>query len=120
MDGIQLLVLSTQYSLPRANRRMRGWVLSTRCYFSFGGSVRPNTEMIPWPATFTFASAGFGRYRVPAMFAAVDFRVRSPGFLRVAAGALHYIGGVKPALQMAAGEFALFVFLVAGALPLLS
>jgi hypothetical protein len=30
-------------------------------YFSLGGSVNPNTEIIPCPATFTFASAGFGR-----------------------------------------------------------
>jgi hypothetical protein len=30
-------------------------------YFSFGGNVSPKTEIIPCPATFTFASAGFGK-----------------------------------------------------------
>src|ERR1700691_1777791 len=53
------------------------------------------------------------------MFAAVDFRVRSPGFLGIAAGALHHIGGIEPALQMSAAELALFVFFIAGALPFL-
>src|SRR5450432_1388976 len=52
-----------------------------------------------------------------AVFAAVDFGLRSPGFLHVAALALDGVGHVGPELQMAAAEFSLFVFLVAGALP---
>ena len=39
-------------------------VLGTRDYFSFGGSVRPKTEIIPVPATFTLASPGTGKYSV--------------------------------------------------------
>src|SRR5260370_32930065 len=33
-------------------------------YFSFGGNVRPNTEILPSPATLTFASSGLGKYNV--------------------------------------------------------
>ena len=32
--------------------------------FSFGGNVNPNTEIMPGPATFTFASDGLGKYNV--------------------------------------------------------
>jgi hypothetical protein len=35
--------------------------LGASSYFSFGGSVRPKTEIIPWPATFVFVSPGVGR-----------------------------------------------------------
>jgi hypothetical protein len=38
--------------------------LPASSYFSFGGSVNPNTEIIPCPATLTLASAGFGKYNV--------------------------------------------------------
>src|ERR1700756_1106812 len=37
-------------------------LLTIRSYFSFGGSVNPNTEIIPVPATFTLLSPGVGRY----------------------------------------------------------
>ena len=33
-------------------------------YFSFGGNVRPNTEILPFPATLIFASSGLGKYNV--------------------------------------------------------
>lgn len=32
------------------------------CLFSFGGSVNPNTEIIPLPATLTLLSPGVGKY----------------------------------------------------------
>jgi len=51
------------------------------------------------------------------VLAAVNLGIRSPGLFRVAASLLNHVLGVKPALQMAATEFAFFVFLVAGALP---
>jgi len=52
-----------------------------------------------------------------AVLAAIDFGIAAPGFFRVAAGLFQHIGGVEPALQMAAARFAFFVFFVAGALP---
>jgi len=54
-----------------------------------------------------------------AVFAAVDFRIPSPGFFGVAAGLLDHVSPVGPALQMAAAELAFLVLLVAGALPVL-
>jgi len=50
------------------------------------------------------------------MFAAVDLSVRSPGLCNVAAGLFNHVSPVRPAFQMAAAEFSLFVFFVAGAL----
>jgi hypothetical protein len=50
------------------------------------------------------------------MFAAIHFGVGPPGFLRVAAGLLEQVGGVKPALEMASAKLAFLVLLVAGAL----
>ena len=32
-------------------------------HFSFGGSVNPNTEIIPVPATLILVSPGVGRYK---------------------------------------------------------
>lgn len=51
-----------------------------------------------------------------AMLTSIYLRVRSPGFFRVAAGLLDHVGGIKPALQMSAAEFAFGVFFVAGTL----
>lgn len=46
-------------SLPRVTQNPS---LSRRYFFSsFGGSVSPNTEIIPRPATFTLVSPGVGR-----------------------------------------------------------
>lgn len=50
------------------------------------------------------------------MLAAIHFGVRTPGFFRVAAGMLDYVLRVEPAFQVAAAEFAFFVFFVAGTL----
>ena len=52
-----------------------------------------------------------------AVFAAVDFGIRPPGFFSVAARLLDYIFGVEPAFQMTAAELAFLILLVAGALP---
>src|ERR1700730_6540150 len=51
------------------------------------------------------------------MLAAIPFGLRAPGFFNVTAFALDRVRHVRPELQVAAAEFALLVFLVAGALP---
>jgi len=50
------------------------------------------------------------------MFAAIDFGIAAPGLLHIAASLLQQIGGVEPALEMAATELAFLILLVAGAL----
>src|ERR1700758_751293 len=57
-----------------------------------------------------------GQVERPANFAAIDLRIATPGFFDAAAFLLERIGGVEPALQMAAAELAFLVFFVAGAL----
>ena len=62
-------------------------------------------------------SVRIGQIKSLAMLAAIYFRIRSPGLLRVAAGLLDNIGCVEPALEMPAAELTLGVLFVAGALP---
>src|SRR5215471_14762862 len=57
-----------------------------------------------------------GEIQSLAMFATVDFSVRSPRLFRVAALLLNNVVGVEPALQVSPAELALLVLLVAGTL----
>jgi len=59
---------------------------------------------------------GIRKVQSLADLAAVNLDVPTPGFLDAAALLLHRVGGIEPALQMAAAEFPLVVFLVAGSL----
>ena len=59
---------------------------------------------------------GIGQVERLAIFAAIDFGVRSPSLLDVAALALNHVLRIEPAFQMAAAELALFVLFVAGTL----
>src|SRR5579862_202492 len=63
-----------------------------------------------------FGVDGIRQIQSLAMLAAVNFRVASPGFFRVAASFFNHVFRIEPAFQMAAAEFALLVFLIAGAL----
>ncbi len=51
------------------------------------------------------------------MLAAIHFGIRAPGLFGIAASLFDDIRGVKPSLEMAAAEFSLGVFFIAGALP---
>ena len=50
------------------------------------------------------------------MLAAIDFGIRTPGFLHVAARLLDRVRHIKPALEMSAAELTFGVFLIARAL----
>src|SRR5467141_1224542 len=71
------LLATDMYSKPHVSTTAQVWKFSPRPlamtksssrarrgYFSFGGRVRPNTEILPFPATLTFASFGLGKYNV--------------------------------------------------------
>jgi hypothetical protein len=64
-----------------------------------------------------FALPGSRQVERLAVFAAIDFGLRSPGLLHISTIPLDRVGHVEPELQVAAAEFALGIFLVAGALP---
>src|SRR5580700_5297712 len=51
------------------------------------------------------------------MLAAIHFGIWPPSLLHIAAGLLHHVAGVGPALEMSAAKLALGVFLIAGTLP---
>jgi len=51
------------------------------------------------------------------MFAAIDFRITTPGLLYVTTRLFEDVGYIKPALQMSAALLSLGVFFIAGALP---
>src|SRR5437588_1703493 len=58
-----------------------------------------------------------GQVQGLAIFAAIDFGVRSPGFGYVATFLLEHVSHVEPALEMPAAELSLCVLLIAGTLP---
>jgi hypothetical protein len=64
-----------------------------------------------------FLFYGIGQVQGLTMLAAINFGVRPPGFFHVTTGLFEHVDPVRPALQMAAAEFAFFILLVAGALP---
>lgn len=68
MPKLRVASLVWQLELVSHPRRLQKVIQSDRrprlrlcSYFSFGGSVKPNTEIIPSPATLIFASPGVGR-----------------------------------------------------------
>jgi hypothetical protein len=50
------------------------------------------------------------------MLATVDLGIRSPGLFNIPTSLLHHVSPVRPPLQVAAAEFSLFIFFVAGTL----
>src|ERR1022692_499091 len=77
---------------------------------------QPEHRNHPLSRNIDLGFRGIRQVQSLAVLAAVDLGIRPPGLFRVAAGLLDHILRVEPAFQMAAAEFALFVFLVAGAL----
>src|SRR5712671_5992707 len=59
---------------------------------------------------------GAGQIECLTEFATINFPVGPPCLLNAAALLLEHVGGVEPALQVSAAEFALVVCFVAGAL----
>jgi hypothetical protein len=83
----------------------------------FRGQRQAKNRNHSLPRHINFGFFGIRQIQRLAMLAAVDLGVGSPRFFRVAAGLLDDVAGIKPALQMTAAEFSLFVLLIARTLP---
>src|SRR5450755_606433 len=91
--------------------------LASRFFLFLGRNGQSENRQLPGTRDVHAARIfGTGQVESLAKFAAIDFGIRSPRFLDAAALPFDDIGGVEPALQMSAAEFALFVLLIAGAL----
>src|ERR1700683_2351040 len=82
-----------------------------------GRQRHPEHRNHPCPRHIHLRFPGIGKVKGLAVLATIDLSIRAPGLFRVPASLFQDVGGIEPALQMAATEFSLLIFLVAGALP---
>ena len=87
------------------------------CLFSFLRYDKPKHRELPGPGDVHTARVfGTGQVKRLTELATINLSVGSPSFLGATALPLENVGGIKPAFQVAAAEFALVVCFVAGAL----